>query len=50
MKEKKENKMGIFSVDTESELSLTLVGTRISAGFPSPALDFDENRIDLNKD
>jgi len=50
MKNNKTNDIEIFSADTESELSLTFVETRISAGFPSPALDFNENRIDLNKE
>ena len=39
----------IYSADTETELSLPLVDTGISAGFPSPALDFVDKSIDLNK-
>jgi DNA polymerase V len=40
----------IFSVVTETELSLPLVQSTISAGFPSPAEDFSEVGIDLNKE
>jgi DNA polymerase V len=32
------------------ELSLPLAGTHISAGFPSPAADFTDGAIDLNKE
>ena len=39
----------IFSVDTSSELNLPLVDAGISAGFPSPADDFLDVSIDLNK-
>lgn len=38
-----------FAADTASELELTLIEAGISAGFPSPAMDFDENKIDLNR-
>jgi DNA polymerase V len=40
----------IFSVVTETKLSLPLVQSTISAGFPSPAEDFSEVGIDLNKE
>lgn len=43
--------MKIFNIclaDTSSKLSLVLSGG-ISAGFPSPALDFSDVTIDLNK-
>ncbi len=39
----------IYSALTETELSLPFVSEGISAGFPSPALDFVEITIDLNK-
>lgn len=38
----------IFLVDTSTELSLPVLGS-ISAGFPSPADDFIETSIDLNR-
>lgn len=43
------NKIDIFSVATEIELKLPYVDDGISAGFPSPALDFIDLSIDLNK-
>jgi DNA polymerase V len=43
------NIIDIFSADTETELSLPFVDNSISAGFPSPALDFVDLSIDLNK-
>jgi DNA polymerase V len=43
------NLLDIFSADTESELKLPFVNEGISAGFPSPALDFVDLSIDLNK-
>lgn len=39
----------IYSALTETELELPLVDEGISAGFPSPALDFVNLTIDLNK-
>jgi DNA polymerase V len=39
----------IFSADTETELALPYVDNGISAGFPSPALDFVDLSIDLNR-
>lgn len=39
----------IYSALTESELLLPFVSAGISAGFPSPALDFTDVSIDLNK-
>jgi DNA polymerase V len=41
--------LDIYSASSESELSLPLVSEGISAGFPSPALDFIDLSIDLNK-
>lgn len=43
------NIIDIFSADTEIELNLPFVDNGISAGFPSPALDFVDISIDLNK-
>jgi DNA polymerase V len=45
----KEKLIEIISADTSTELALPLVETGISAGFPSPALDFANSTIDLNK-
>lgn len=39
----------IYSALTETELELPYVEEGISAGFPSPALDFVDLTIDLNK-
>ncbi|MBW7845573.1 MAG: translesion error-prone DNA polymerase V autoproteolytic subunit [Bacteroidia bacterium] len=43
------NILDIFSADTETKLELPYVDSGISAGFPSPALDFIDLSIDLNK-
>lgn len=43
------NIIDIFSADTETVLELPFVDDGISAGFPSPALDFIDISIDLNK-
>jgi DNA polymerase V len=43
------NIIDIFSADTETVLELPFVDDGISAGFPSPALDFIDIYIDLNK-
>ena len=39
----------IFSAETETALELPYVHEGISAGFPSPALDFVDLTIDLNR-
>ncbi|MDF1611627.1 LexA family protein [Stygiobacter electus] len=39
----------IYSALTDTELELPVVNSGISAGFPSPALDFVDISIDLNK-
>ncbi len=39
----------IFSVSTETELELPMVGGIVASGFPSPANDFLDKKIDLNK-
>ena len=38
-----------YSADTASELEIPHAGFGVSAGFPSPAEDFIEGPIDLNK-
>ncbi|HTO34917.1 MAG TPA: translesion error-prone DNA polymerase V autoproteolytic subunit [Flavobacterium sp.] len=43
------NIIDIFSADTETALELPFVDDGISAGFPSPAFDFVDISIDLNK-
>jgi len=42
-------KLKIFAVSTLTELELPLIEGGISAGFPSPAADFLDDAIDLNK-
>ena len=42
-------KLTFFKPDLNSETTIPLVSHRVSAGFPSPALDFMETSIDLNK-
>ncbi len=50
MRMKKNSKtIELFPVSTETELTLPYVDDGISAGFPSPALDFVDVSIDLNK-
>lgn len=46
----KKPKLHFFSPDFESALKIPLVSQGVSAGFPSPALDFMETVIDLNKE
>jgi DNA polymerase V len=41
--------LDIFTANTETELELSVLPFRISAGFPSPAMDFIDLEIDLNK-
>lgn len=43
------NIIDIFSANTETVLELPYVHDGISAGFPSPALDFIDLTIDLNR-
>lgn len=47
---KKEQKLGFFHPELESEIQMPFVNEGVSAGFPSPAADFMESRIDLNKE
>ncbi len=41
--------LDIYSAQTETMLALPLLPFGVSAGFPSPALDFIDLTIDLNK-
>jgi DNA polymerase V len=41
--------MHFFALSTDTELELPFVENGISAGFPSPATDFLDSAIDLNK-
>lgn len=43
-------KLRFFHPDYESELRIPFIPDGVSAGFPSPAADFMENNIDLNKE
>lgn len=47
---KKEQKLTFFSPDFESEIQIPYISEGVSAGFPSPAADFMETCIDLNKE
>ena len=50
MSVKKSNTLTFFVPDFTSELKITYIKEGVSAGFPSPAADFSENNIDLNKE
>jgi DNA polymerase V len=41
--------LDIYSALTDTELSISVASSGISAGFPSPASDFTDVAIDLNK-
>ena len=43
-----EKKLTFFTPDFESDIRIPFSDKGVSAGFPSPALDFMETRIDLN--
>ena len=45
----KNQKLTFFKPDLESEIKLPFINHGVSAGFPSPALDFMESSIDLNQ-
>ena len=47
---KKDQKLSFHNPDYESELRIPFIPDGVSAGFPSPAADFMENNIDLNKE
>ena len=46
---KKYDKLAFFRPSVETEIELPLVEASVSAGFPSPADDYLEERLDLNK-
>ena len=46
----KNQKLTFFLPDFDSELKIPFVREGVSAGFPSPAADFMETNIDLNKE
>lgn len=39
----------VYRPDTGSSVSLPLFTATVSAGYPSPAADYEEGRLDLNK-
>jgi DNA polymerase V len=41
--------LNFYTADLTTSLELPLAGTGISAGFPSPAEDFEDISLDLNK-
>ncbi|MDP4266447.1 MAG: translesion error-prone DNA polymerase V autoproteolytic subunit [Bacteroidota bacterium] len=45
----KSSSLDIYSALTETSLELPFINEGISAGFPSPALDFVDFKIDLNR-
>lgn len=46
----KKKKISIHPVETNISIELPLAGSKIKAGFPSPAEDFLDTGIDLNKE
>lgn len=46
----KERNLNFIIPDFESELKTPFINDGVSAGFPSPANDFLENTVDLNKE
>ena len=46
----KAQNLNFFKPDFESELRIPYIKDGVSAGFPSPAADFMETNIDLNKE
>jgi len=46
----KQNKLTFFYPNLESKIRIPFIQDGVSAGFPSPAQDFMENNIDLNKE
>lgn len=46
----KNQKLTFFKPDFKSDLRIPFITEGISAGFPSPAADFMETNIDLNKE
>ena len=43
-------KVAIYAADVSTRLEIPYMGTSVQAGFPSPADDFLEGTIDLNKE
>ena len=50
MSMRKEQKLTFFRPNFESDTSIPYISEGVSAGFPSPAADFMETCIDLNKE
>lgn len=46
----KNKKLNFFRPEFESEIKIPYIKEGVSAGFPSPAADFMETNIDLNKE
>ncbi len=46
---KKEKALTFYAAETKSAMQIPFITEGVSAGFPSPAADFMENSIDLNK-
>jgi len=46
----KESNLNFFIPDNESTLDAILISSEISAGFPSPAGDFKQDRISLDRE
>lgn len=44
------DKLEFFKPDFNGEMQVPFIPEGVSAGFPSPAADFTENTIDLNKE
>ena len=44
------NKFTIFKITPKGEMKIPLVSAIVSAGFPSPAEDYEETSIDLNQE
>lgn len=49
-KPNKKAKLSFFKPDLESDILIPYISQGVSAGFPSPAMDFTETTIDLNKE
>ncbi len=50
MKRKDKNSFTFFVPESENAIELPFISHRVKAGFPSPAEDFMESRIDLNRE
>jgi DNA polymerase V len=47
---KEEKKLTFYFPNLDGDLTIPIINEGVSAGFPSPAADFMENSIDLNKE